>query len=485
VLPDLHLVPDFLPALPEIILALSAMALLMLGAFSGDGRSHGITIFAVFTLLVVLVLVLFGAHEPATTFSGLFVIDRFAAFMKSLILFGAILVLVMSLGYLRRDEMDRFEYPVLILFSVLGMMAMVSANSLITVYVALELQNLPLYVIAAFQRDSVRSSEAGLKYFVLSALASGLLLYGCSLVYGFTGTVDFEALAAFFATYSVVDEVGVLIGLVFIAAGLAFKLSAVPFHMWTPDVYEGAPTSTTAFFAVAPKIAAFSLVLRIFVDAFGDWTDQWRQIIVLMSVLSMLLGAFAGITQTNIKRLMAYSTIGHIGYALIGLAAGDEQGVRAVLIYMGIYVVMTAGAFGVILAMRRKGTAFEEISDLAGLARSQPMLALAMGIFMFSLAGIPPTAGFAGKVYVFLAAIEAGMYTLAVIGVLTSVVAAYYYLRVVKVMFFDEAAEPFDAPIGAELAAVTAGTAAITLFFFVFPGPYLASAEAAAAALFR
>jgi len=372
---------------------------------------------------------------------------------------------------------------VLIVFATAGMLLMVSANDLVALYMGLELQSLSLYIIAAFQRDSIRSTEAGLKYFVLGALASGMLLYGASLIYGFTGTTRFSALAILFAGGGEVP-IGVIVGLVFLTAGLAFKVSAVPFHMWTPDVYEGAPTPVTAFFSVAPKIAAFALFLRVMFEPFGNLLDQWQQIVIFISIASMALGAFAAIAQTNIKRLMAYSSIGHVGYALIGLAAGSEAGVRGVLIYMAIYLAMNVGTFGCILAMRRQGRMVEGISDLAGLSRSHPMMALVMGVFMFSMAGVPPLAGFFGKLYVFLAAIEAQLYGLAVFGVLTSVVSAFYYLRIVKIMYFDEQADPFDRPVGREITLVLAATGVFTLFFFLYPSPLLSGAKVAAAALF-
>jgi NADH-quinone oxidoreductase subunit N len=361
-------------------------------------------------------------------------------------------------------------------------MMMISANDLITLYVGLELQNLALYVVASFNRDSVRSSEAGLKYFVLGALSSGMLLYGASLIYGFTGTTAFADLAALMADGTA--STGIVIGLVFVVVGLAFKVSAVPFHMWTPDVYEGAPTPVTAFFAVAPKIAALALFVRFMVEPFGPLLSEWRQIIIFLSIASMVLGAVAAIAQENIKRLMAYSSIGHVGYALIGLATGSANGIRGVLVYMAIYLFMTIGTWGVILCMRRGGRMVEGISDLAGLSRTQPGLALAMGIFMFALSGIPPTAGFFAKLYVFLAAIDAGLAGLAVIGVVTSVVSAFYYLRIVKVMYFDEPVGDFDRSIGSELKGVVFVTAVVTLFFFLLPGPVMGAAEAAASALF-
>jgi NADH-quinone oxidoreductase subunit N len=407
-------------------------------------------------------------------------------FLKVLTLLGAALCLIMTPPFLRDEGVERFEFAMLALFATVGMLMMISANSLLALYLGLELQSLSLYVMTAFMRDRTRSTEAGLKYFVLGALASGILLYGCSLVYGFTGTLSFGGLAQIFRTSADAGapvNTGALIGLVFVAAGLAFKLAAVPFHMWTPDVYEGAPTPVTAFLAAAPKVAAMGLTIRVFYQAFGDWAEQWQQIVVFLSVASMLLGSFAAIGQSNIKRLMAYSSIGHIGFALVGLAAGTQDGVRSVLFYMAIYVIMTVGTFGCILLMRRSGRAVEEIDDLAGLARTHPLLAVALAIFMFSLAGIPPLAGFFAKIYVFLAAIEAGLVELAVIGVLASVVGAFYYVRIVKVMYFDEAHDPFDRPVGREFAVIIGAAAVFNLIFCLHPSPLLNQAEIAAAAL--
>ncbi len=403
--------------------------------------------------------------------------------MKVLVLVGSGLAIVMSLGYIRHQNIERFEYPVLIVLATLGMAMMISANDLIALYIGLELQSLALYVVAAFRRDSTRSSEAGLKYFVLGALASGMLLYGCSLIYGFAGTTSFEALAAGFAEPGP-PSTGLVVGLVFVIAGLAFKISAVPFHMWTPDVYEGAPTPITAFFSVAPKIAAFALFIRVMIGPFAELLDQWQQVIMVIAVASMVLGAFAAIWQSNIKRLMAYSSIGHVGYALVGLAAGSEEGIKGALVYWVIYLAMNVGAFACILCMRREDGMVEQIDDLKGLSRTHPAMALAMAVFMFSLAGIPPLAGFFAKFYVFVAAINEGLYALAVIGLIASVVAAFYYLRIIKVMYFDDPAEPFERPIGAEMAVVMGGAGIFTMFFFVYPAPLLTTAQAAATALF-
>ena len=478
---------DLIPAITEIFLVGVGLVVLMVGAFSGrePDASRLVSPLCIVALLLGIVPLIVLSHGEADTFRGQFVTDDFAVFLKVLTLLGAALCLLMSPEFFRNEGTERFEFPVLALFSTVGMLMMISANSLLALYLALEMQSLPLYVMAAFHRDQTRSTEAGLKFFVLGALASGLLLYGCSLVYGFTGTLSFDVLARVFQAAPAAAPInhGALIGLVFIAAGLAFKLAAVPFHMWTPDVYEGAPTPVTAFFAAAPKVAAIGLTLRVLYEPFGDWATEWRQIAVFISVASMLLGAFAAIGQTNIKRLLAYSSIGHMGYALVGLAAGTAQGAQSVLIYMAIYVIMTIGTFGCVLLMRRSGEAVESIDDLAGLARTQPMLAAALAIFMFSLAGIPPLAGFFAKLYVFLAAIDAGLVALAVIGVLASVVGAFYYVRIVKVMYFDEAAEPFDRPAGREFAVIVGGAALFNLAFCLHPGPLVDQAGIAAAAL--
>jgi len=475
--------PDLMPALPEIFLALSGMALLIFGVFRGEGATRLVSYLAVLSLVVAGFLVLRVVPAQAVTFSGLFVVDGFAAFMKLLVLLSTALAVIMSLGFIEREQMARFEYPVLFLFATVGMLMMISANDLMSLYVGLELQSLSLYVVAAFRRDTVRSSEAGLKYFVLGALSSGMLLYGASLVYGFAGTTSFEHLAELFAGGQE-PSIGVIIGIVFVSAGIAFKISAVPFHMWTPDVYEGAPTPVTAFFAVAPKIAAIAMFIRVLVGPFGDLVAQWQQIVVVMAVLSMALGSFAAINQSNIKRLMAYSSIGHIGYALVGLAAGSQEGVAGIMIYMAIYIAMNVGTFAIILCMRVNGRMVEGIQDLAGLSKTHPMMALALVIFMFSMAGIPPLAGFWGKFYVFMAAVNAELYTLAVIGVLTSAVAAYYYLRIIKIMYFDEPAEVLDRPIDSDMGMVLTATGLFTLLFIFYPAPVVDAASRAAATLF-
>ena len=480
----LHLAfSDLSPALPEMVLAASAMALLLVGAFRGEGSTRLVSWLAIVALIAVLAVAFAGGSERRVGFYGMFVTDAFALFMKSLVLTGSAVAILMSIRYNEEQGIGRFEFPVLVLLATTGMMVMISANDLITLYVGLELQNLALYVVASFDRDSPRSSEAGLKYFVLGGLSSGMLLYGISLVYGFAGATGFADLARLLGGGAPVS-LGLIVGLVFIIAGIAFKTSAVPFHMWTPDVYEGAPTPVSAFFAVAPKFAALALFIRLMVGPFSPLIGEWRQVVVFLSVASMILGSVAAIAQRNIKRLMAYSSIGHVGYALIGLAAGTAAGIRGVLVYLAIYLFMTVGAWAVILCMRRNGQMLEEISDLSGLSRTRPALALALAIFMFSLAGIPPVSGFFAKLYIFLAAIDAKLTGLAVIGVVTSVVGAFYYLRIVKVMYFDEADAAFDAPIAGELKGVLLVTALVTLFFFLLPGPLVGGAEAAASALF-
>ncbi len=484
----IHVVsPDFMAVLPELFTACAAMVLLVLGAFQGDKAAREVAWLAVLALAITFALVAaplysHGAERQVSLF-GMFVTDGFGAFAKMLVLAGSAFSLILAMRYNELEGTARPEYPVLVLLSTTGMMMMISANDLISLYVGLELQSLALYVLAAFQRDSLRSTEAGLKYFVLGALASGMLLYGASMVYGFAGTTSFDVLAKSFADGGTAS-IGLVIGIVLIAVGLAFKVSAVPFHMWTPDVYEGAPTPVTAFFSVAPKIAAMALFIRVMVGPFFGLLIEWRQVIWFIAVASMLLGSFAAINQKNIKRLMAYSSIGHVGYALIGLAAGSAAGVRGILVYLSIYLFMNVGTFAAILCMRREGKLVENIGDLAGLSRTQPGLALALGIFMFSMAGIPPLAGFFAKIYIFLAAIDAHLYGLAVIGVLASVVGAYYYLRIVKLMYFDNPAAAFDRPIAREIQAVLVLCALVILFFFAWPGLFVDGADAVAAALF-
>ena len=467
-------------AVPEIVLACCAMLILIFGVLQKKNPAFTCTMLALGALVLAGVMLL-GTHQ-GVAFNGLFVVDGFATYMKLLILVGAGLSAILALDYNVREGISRFEFPVLILLSTIGMMVMCSASSMMTLYMGLELQSLALYVLCAFARDDLRSAESGLKFFVLGALASGLLLYVISLTYGFAGTMQFGELSRILTTPGSAST-GLIVGMVFIVAGLAFKLSAVPFHMWTPDVYEGAPTPVTAFMSTAPKVAAIALLLRALEIPFGHITPQWSQLIVLVSIASMLLGSLAAIGQQNIKRLMAYSSIGHMGYALVGLAAGTSDGIRGVLIYMATYVFMSAGVFACIIAMRRRGRQLEQIADLSGLARTDPGLALGMAVFMFSMAGIPPFSGFFGKLYVFLPAVQTGHWGLAVVGVLTSVIGAYYYLRVIKVMYFDQAAPAFDVR-PASVSFVAAAGALVTTLFFVIPAPLVAAAQQAARVLF-
>lgn len=475
-LASLHLI------MPELILAVGALVLLMVGVFSGQKSAPTVMGLAVALLIAAgLWMILVPAEGEA--FGGAYKADGFARFMKALALIGSITAMIMAVGHARRDHLDKFEFPVLLVLATLGIMLMISANDLISLYLSLELQSLALYVVAAINRDSLRSTEAGLKYFVLGSLSSGMLLYGMSLVYGFTGNIGFDEIAAVMAAGE--PGLGLIFGLVFILAGLAFKISAVPFHMWTPDVYEGAPTPVTAFLAAAPKIGAMAIVVRIVIDAFLPVFAEWQQIIVFISIASMLLGSFAAIGQRNIKRLMAYSSIGHMGYALVGLAAGTETGVSGVITYMLIYLIMTLGTFACIMAMKQKeGGNVENIDDLAGLSTTKPFMAVVLTALMFSLAGIPPLAGFFGKYFVFVAAIEAKLYALAIIGVLASVVGAFYYLRIVKVMWFDEARGEFSR-IAGELRLVFGLSGLFVIGYVLVGGPLGTAAEAAAKTLFN
>jgi NADH-quinone oxidoreductase subunit N len=469
-------------ARPELFLAVATALLLLYGVLRGEVATAFISVATSIALIVTAVL-LFAPYREGTAFASLFVTDRLTTTMKALVLISSAVAILMSRAYFERAKAWRFEYPLIVALATLGMMLMISSNDLMSLYVGLELQSLALYVIAAFQRDSVRSTEAGIKYFVLGSVASGMLLFGASLIYGFCGGTAFvqisQALIAGKAA-----EIGTTIGLVFVVAGLAFKIAAVPFHMWTPDVYEGAPTPVTAFFAVATKIAGVSLLVSVLMGPFKPLFPQWQQIIVAAAVLSMAWGAFAALRQENIKRLMAYSSIANVGYVLLGVASGSEKGIQAVVFYLAIYMVMNLGTFAIILLMKRRDIMVENISDLAGLGRSHPLLAFAMLLFMFSLAGIPPLAGFWGKLYVFMAAVEAKLFWPAVLGVLASVVASYYYLRIVKVMYFDEGAEALDQPAFSMNRAVAFVSAILVALFSFLPQPLSSIAAAAAKGLF-
>jgi NADH-quinone oxidoreductase subunit N len=472
----------YLPILPEAILAIGAMFMLMagVGAHQSERSSMIVNGFCIAVLAAAAAAVVWLPAGRTELFGGSLVIDDYGRFLKLLALAGSGGALMLSINWLTVEHQQKFEYGVLFLLSTLGMMLLISANDLIALYLGLEMMSLPLYVVAASNRENVKSTEAGLKYFVLGALSSGMLLYGASLIYGFTGTISFAGIAKASGQGA---NLGLIFGLVFMFVGFCFKISAVPFHMWTPDVYEGAPTPVTAFFAAAPKVAGIAIFVRATMVAFPGITHEWQQIVVFVSIASMALGAFAAIGQRNIKRLMAYSSIGHMGFALVGLAAGTAEGVQGVLVYMAIYVAMTLGVFAVILSMRRDGKFVENISDLAGLARTHPTMAFFLAMLLFSLAGIPPLAGFFAKFYVFLAAIKAGLYVLAVIGVLTSVVGAFYYLTIVKVMYFDEPVEGFQSMPGL-LRLVLCVSGLINILFFAYPAPLVGAATVAAKSLF-
>jgi len=472
--------------LPEVTLAVCGLLLLMVGLIN---RTNAALVTGVLTILAFAVTgfvmlsperlqYAYGGGLTTFAFGSMFVDDGFARFIKILLLASSALSLLMSFSYLDKAKIAKPEYPVLVLFATVGMMLMVSASDMLSLYVGLELQSLALYVLAAFNRDSAKSSEAGLKYFVLGALSSGLLLYGISLIYGYAGSTDFMQLA-FVLRDAPHHTLGIIFGMVFICAALAFKVSAVPFHMWTPDVYEGAPTPVTAFFAAGPKIAALALFVRVLREPLLAIAPEWYQVIVFAAIASMVLGSFAGLAQKNLKRLMAYSSIANVGYALSGLAVLSKAGLQAMFIYLAVYFLSTLGTFGVILCLRRQGKPAESLADLAGLSKTNPLLALAMTMFMFSLAGVPPLAGFFGKYFIFLAAVKAHMVPLALIGVLTSVVAAFYYLRVIKLMYFDETPAPIDAlpDFGVRVTVTLAAVAMLAIT--IWPSPVVDGARAA------
>ena len=451
---------------PEIFLSLSIMFLLMLGVFKKNSERIVYNLSTIILLiLLALVFNLFSISETFI-FNNSYKIDSLSSFMKMLTIISAIFVMISSFTYLKILNLLKIEYPILILSSILGMMLMISSNDLIVFYLGLELQSLALYVLASFNRDNVLSSESGLKYFVLSALSSGLLLYGCSLVYGFSGSTNFT----YISTTSTNIEYGVIFGLVFIIVGLAFKISAVPFHMWAPDVYQGSPTAVTLFFAALPKVAALTVFIRFLYTPFVNLIDQWQTIIVFISVASMVYGAVAAIGQSNLKRLIAYSSIGHMGYALAGLASGTNQGILSSVTYISIYLVMTLAFFSCLFMLRKKNIFYEKIEDLSGLSTNHPMLSISLLVVLFSLAGIPPLAGFFAKFYIFMAVIEQSMYFLAIVGLLSTVVAAFYYLRLIKIIYFDKPKEKYetDHTIGLKVTLVI--STGILILYFIYPG---------------
>jgi len=474
---------DILPALPEMLLATLALVLVLVAAYGGEGASNArrVTRIALGGIVLALALIWSGTTGDETAFGGMFRADSFADYMKILVLLGTFGALYMSITPLAKDDINKPEFALLVMLALVGMMLMISANDLMSLYMAVELQSLPLYVVAAMRTNSLRSSEAGLKYFLLGALSSGMLLYGASLVYGFAGTTSFSGIAAAVSA----DQLPAvfIVGMVFMVSGIAFKISAAPFHMWTPDVYQGSPSPVTALFAIAPKVAAMALMMRLTYGAFGSIEAEWSQVLVALSIASMLVGALGAIMQTDIKRMMAYSSIAHMGYALAGLAAGTQQGALGVMIYMTGYIFMGAGAFAIILLMRRDGQSATRIADLQGLSQTHPMLALGLMVMMFSMAGIPPLAGFFGKWYVFLAAVNAGLIPLAVIGVVMSVVGAFYYLRIIKIMYFEDTDEPLDTEIPVANKIVLGVSIVVILLFFVGLSPLLETAGVAADSL--
>lgn len=459
------MISDFQIVLPEVIIAVYAMAALLFGVYTGKDKTASLLVWTTSGLFVLMAIWIGAGGDGArSAFGGMFIDDPFARFAKVTILLSAAAVLAMSRDYMLRRDLLRFEYPILVALATVGMMMMVSAGDLMALYMGLELQSLALYVIASIRRDSVKSTEAGLKYFMLGALSSGLLLYGASLVYGFAGTTLFSGILS---TLSGEIPLGLLFGLVFVLSGLAFKISAAPFHMWTPDVYEGAPTPVTAFLATAPKMAAMALFGRVVHDAFGAIPGDWGQVVAALAVVSMFLGAVAAIGQRDIKRLMAYSSISHMGFALMGLASGTAEGVQAMLIYMAIYVTMNIGTFAFILSMEKDGRPVTSIDSLNMYSKREPLRALAMLVLMFSLAGVPPTVGFFGKFYVLKAAVDGGMAWLAILGVVASVIGAFYYLRIVFYMYFGKEGEGLDGPMPAVQWMLLVGTAAAMLIGIV------------------
>ena len=466
----------FLPILPELCIFISAVLLLIVGLFVKNIKL--IINLAIITLIIAIILVFVQPVQSA--FNNSLTIDEFSKIAKTLILIGSLASIVMYHSSREDLNINLFEYPILILLATLGMMIMVSANDLIAIFIGLELQSLTLYVLAALNRNHLASSEAGLKYFLLGALSSGLLLFGLSYIYGFTGNTNLNLIS----TTVTSGNIGLIIGIVFVCSGIAFKVSAVPFHMWTPDVYEGAPTPVTAFFALAPKVAAIALAVRFLIVGFGDIAFDWQQIIIFLSIASMVFAAFAAIAQKNIKRLMAYSSIGHVGYALIGLVCGTPQGISSLVIYLSIYLIMNIGVFSFILSMKNKGEYYENISDLSGLYKTHPYYSVVITILIFSLAGIPPLAGFFGKFYIFIAAIESNLLLLAIVGILASVVGAFYYLRIIKVIYFDESKNSFDGFSHRSLGLLTHPSAILILIFCLYPLPLIKISNYAASSFF-
>jgi NADH-quinone oxidoreductase subunit N len=450
--------------LPEIFLSLSIFATLLIGVFFKN--SYNLVTNITYVIIISLLLIIFNSFsESGNLFSNSFVSNSFTNFFKILILLGTMFVMLITQRFIKEIKINYFEYTLLLLFSVLGMFFMISSNDLMSFYLGLELQSLALYILASIDRDNLKSNESGIKYFVLSALSSGLLLYGCSLLYGFTGSTNFDEINLRME----IENTGAIFAMVFILVGLAFKVSAVPFHMWTPDVYQGSPSSVTSFFAVVPKVAGMAILIRFVQIPFEQLIDQWKNILVFMALASIILGAVAAIGQTNIKRLIAYSSIGHIGYALAGISTGTINGYSSSITYISIYVIMNLGVFGCIFLMKKEGKYCEDIKDLAGISKQNPLLAISFLIIMFSLAGIPPLAGFFAKFYVFMSVIESGMYTLAIIGLLSTVISAFYYLRIIKIIYFDEVKNPFDKIKSLGITSTVFLSCSILVLFFLYP----------------
>ena len=450
--------------LPELFLSLSIFATLLIGVFFKN--SYNLVTNLTYIIIASLLLIIYSNfNESGNLFSNSFISNSFTNYFKILILLGTLFVMLITQNYIREIKINHFEYPLLLLFSILGMFFMISSNDLMSFYLGLELQSLALYILASIDRDNLKSNESGIKYFILSALSSGLLLYGCSLLYGFTGSTNFEEINLKME----LENTGAIFAMVFILVGLAFKVSAVPFHMWTPDVYQGSPSSVTSFFAVVPKVAGIAILIRFVQIPFEQLIDQWKNILVFMSLASMILGAVAAIGQTNIKRLIAYSSIGHIGYALAGISTGTPAGYSSSITYISIYVIMNLGVFGCIFLMKKDGKYCEDINHLAGISKQNPLLAISFLIIMFSLAGIPPLAGFFAKFYVFMSVIESGMYTLAIVGLLSTVISAFYYLRIIKIIYFDEIKNPFDKIKNLGITSTVFLSCSILILFFLYP----------------
>jgi len=450
--------------IPELFLLISIFSLLMIGVFIKNSFEI-IYKLSIIVIFLIVLIILSGDNQDTKIFNDSFVIDSFSLYSKILILLSTFFVLLISKRYIVDINNNKFEYPIIILLSILGMFIMVSSNDLILFYLGLELQSLGLYILASIDRDNLKSSEAGIKYFVLSALSSGLLLYGCSLIYGFSGSTNFEQIAILSQDFNA----GIIFGMVFILVGLSFKVSAVPFHMWAPDVYQGSPTSVTSFFSVVPKIAGVIIFIKFMYLPFRTLVSEWQYILVFMSIASMILGAAAAIGQNNIKRLMAYSSIGHIGYAIAGIAAGTENGFKSTLVYISIYIVMNIGAFACILLMKRGGKYVEDIQELSGISKNHPLVSLGLLIILFSLAGIPPLAGFFAKFYIFMAVVESEMYTLAIVGLATTVLSAFYYIRIIKIMYFDESKKPFEKIIDYKIHGSILISCILLVTFFLYP----------------